>query len=189
LFRLVQEVVMRLHKTTTGVAGALVCLAAGASVAAGATSSGTPAGGAIRIFVQPGQNQGEGKILFTGAVGDYGSSSPAVSSGGKKIGTATLTKGTIRIDLTAISAKVASVNPKVNAATCSASVTESAESPIVGGTGLYASIQGTIKITESFGYLGSTYKTGPHKGKCNTSNSGTTVAQMGIVYGKGTVSF
>jgi hypothetical protein len=147
---------MRLHKTMMAVTGALVCLVAGASVAVGAGSA--PAGGKIRIFVTPGQTQGTGKILFTGAVGDYGSSSPATSSGGKKIGTATLTKGTIKIDLTAIVAKVNSANPKIDAATCSASVTKSAASPIVSGTGLYAGIHGTVKITESFGYLGATYK-------------------------------
>jgi hypothetical protein len=173
----------------TGVSGALVCLVAGASVAAGAGSSGTPAGGPIKLFVQPGANQGQGKILFTGAVGDYGSSSPAVSIGGKKIGTATLTKGTIKIDLTAITAKVDSANPKIDAATCSISVTKSAAGPIVSGTGLYAGIHGTVKITESFGYLGPFYKSGPKKGKCNMSNSARTVDEMGTVYGTGTVSF
>jgi hypothetical protein len=49
--------------------------------------------------------------------------------------------------------------------------------------------EGTIQITESFGFLGSTYKSGPKKGQCNMSNSAPTVAQMGIVYGKGSVSF
>ena len=66
---------MRLGKTTVGVAGLLACLILGASVALGAGSSGTPAGGRIQLFVQPGQAQGNGKILFTGAVGDFGSSS------------------------------------------------------------------------------------------------------------------
>jgi hypothetical protein len=172
-----------------GVAGGLACLVAGASVALATSASKTPAGGAIQIFVQPGQNQGQGKILFTGAVGDYGSSSPAKSSGGKKIGTATLQKGTIQIDLTAISAKVAKTNPPINMATCSAAVNETAPAPVVGGTGLYAGIHGTIQITESFGYLGSMYKSGPKKGQCNMSNNAPTVAEMGIVYGSGSVSF
>ena len=179
---------MRLRKTVIGVSGALVCLVAGASVAAGAGSSGTPAGGPIRIFVMPGQTQGHGKILFTGAVGDYGSGQPS-SAGGKKFTTAVLTKGTIKLDLTAITAKVDSANGKIDAATCSASVTKSAASPIVSGTGLYAGIHGTVKITESFGYLGSFYKSGPKKGKCNMSNSAPTVDTMSNVYGTGTVSF
>src|ERR1700734_2982841 len=97
---------MRLHKTMIGVAGALTCLVAGASVALATGSSKAPAGGPVQIIVQPGNGQGEGKILFTGAVGDYGTSSPTSGSGGKKIGRATLKKGTIEIDLTAILAKV-----------------------------------------------------------------------------------
>jgi hypothetical protein len=189
VWRLVEEVVLRLGKTIVGVAGLLACLILGASVALGAGSSGTPAGGRIQLFVQPGKAQGNGKVLFTGAVGDYGSSSRTISSGGKKFATANLKKGTITIDLTAISAKVDKANPTVNAATCSGSLTETAAAPVVSGTGLYTGIHGTIRITESFGFLGSTYKSGPKKGQCNMSNSARTLAQMGTVYGSGTVSF
>jgi hypothetical protein len=180
---------MRVARTMLGVAGALACVVAGASVALGAGSSKTPAGGPIQIFVTPGQGQGSGKILFTGAVGDYGSSSPATGSGGKKFGTATLKKGTIKIDLTAITAKVDKANPTVNAATCSVSLAETAAAPVVSGTGLYAGIHGTIQLTESFGFIGSTYKSGSKKGQCNMSNSAPTVAEMANVYGRGNVSF
>ncbi|MGA2010342.1 MAG: hypothetical protein ABSH51_07390 [Solirubrobacteraceae bacterium] len=180
---------MRVARTVVGVAGTLVCVVAGASVALGASASKTPAGGPIQIFVLPGQGQGTGKILFTGAVGDYGSSSPAASSGGKTFGTATLKKGTIKIDLTAVTAKVDKANPTIDAATCSGSLTETAASPVVSGTGLYAGIHGSIQLTESFGFLGATYKSGAKKGKCNMSSNAPTVAEMGTVYGKGTVSF
>jgi hypothetical protein len=189
VWRLVEEVVLRLGKTIVGAAGLLACLILGASVALGAGSSGTPAGGRIQLFVQPGNGQGNGKVLFTGAVGDYGSSSPTIGSGGKKFGTATLKKGTITIDLTAITAKVDKANPTINASTCSLAITETAAAPVVSGTGLYAGIHGTIRITESFGFIGSTYKSGPKKGKCNMSNNAPTVAEMGTVYGSGTVSF
>jgi hypothetical protein len=170
-----------------GFAGTLACVVAGASVALGAGSSNPPAGGPIHIFIQPGSSQGKGKILFTGAVGDYGSSSPTTGSGGKKFGTATLKKGTIKIDLTAIRAKVDKANPTFNAATCSASYSETAAAPVVSGTGLYAGIHGTIQITESFGVIGSTYKSGSKKGQCN--NSATLIAAMVTVYGSGSVSF
>jgi hypothetical protein len=181
---------MRIHRRTIGVAGALVCLATGASVALAAGSSKTPAGGSIQLFVQPGQNQGGGKILFTGAVGDYGSSSPTKESGGgKAFGMATLKKGTIKIDLSAITAKLNKANPAINAATCSGSITETAPAPVLSGTGLYAGIHGTIQITEAFGFLGSTYTSGAKKGQCNMSNSAPTLAQMGTVYGSGSVSF
>jgi hypothetical protein len=180
---------MRLPKTTIAVAGTLACLIAGASVALGAGSSKTPSGGAVQVIVQPGASQGQGKILFTGAVGDYGSSSPTISSGGKKVGIATLKKGTIKIDLTALAAKVDSANPTIDATTCSGWLTETGTAPVLSGTGLYAGIHGTLQITETFGFIGSTYKSGSKKGKCNMSNSAPTVAEMGTVYGSGTVSF
>jgi hypothetical protein len=180
---------MRPTNTAIGVVGAMVCLIAGASAALAAGSTKAPAGGAVQILVQPGQNQGGGKIIFTGAVGDYGSSSPTMSSGDKKFGMATLKKGTIKIDLTAIAAKVDRANPAINSATCSAYVTETAAAPVVSGTGLYAGIHGTLQITESFAFLGSTYKSGAKKGQCNMSNSAPTLAEMGTVYGSGTVSF
>ena len=65
----------------------------------------------------------------------------------------------------------------------------SAATPIISGTGLYAGIHGTVKITESFGFIGATYKSGAKKGQCNMSNSASTVAQLATVYGSGTISF
>jgi len=179
---------MRLGKTAAGVAGLLACGIVGASAALGAGSSQTPAGGRIQLFVQPAQKQGNGKVLITGAVGDYGTSHSVITHG-KKIATATLKKGTIKLDITAVGKKANSSPPTVDAATCSASATVSAPAPIVGGTGLYAGIHGTVTITESFGFIGSTYKSGPKQGQCNMSNSGTTLAQMVIVYGSGKVNF
>jgi hypothetical protein len=180
---------MRLPRTTIAVVGALACLIAGASVALGAGSSKTPASGPIQIIVQPGLGQGDGKILITGAVGDYGSSSPTVSSAGKKFATATLKKGTIKLDLTAVTAKLDGANPAIVKATCSGFVTETAATPVVSGTGLYAGIHGTVQLTETFGFLGSPYESGPKKGQCNMTDSAPTLAQMGTVYGSGAVSF
>jgi hypothetical protein len=180
---------MRLSRTTIAVAGTFACLIGGASVALAAGASKTPAGGPIQMLVQPGLNQGEGKVLFTGAVGDYGSSSRTTSSGDKKFATANLKKGTIKIDLTAVAGKVDSANPAINMETCSGFVTETAPSPIVSGTGLYAGIHGTVQITETFEFLGSDYTSGAKKGQCNMSNSAPTLDQMGTVYGSGTVSF
>jgi len=73
--------------------------------------------------------------------------------------------------------------------TCSGSLSVSAPVAIVGGTGLYARISGTATITESFGFIGPRYKTGPKKGQCNLSSSAQPIAQMGNVHGTGTVSF
>ena len=65
----------------------------------------------------------------------------------------------------------------------------SAAAPIIGGTGLYAGIHGTLTITESFGFVGSTYKSGAKKGQCNNSNSGVTLDELAAVHGTGTVNF
>jgi hypothetical protein len=180
---------MGLGKTTVGVGGLLACLIVGGSVALAASSSATPAGGRIQVFVQPGNGQGNGKVLFTGAVGDYGSSHPVSGSGGKKLALTTLKKGTITVDLTAINKKSSNGTPTINAATCSGALTVSAPVPVVSGTGLYKGIHGSVKLTETYGFIGSTYKSGPKKGQCNMSNSSATVAQMATVYGSGSVSF
>ena len=58
------------------------------------------------------------------------------------------------------------------------------------GTGLYKGISGTLMVTETFAAYGPFYKTGAHKGQCNTSNNNATpLAQYGSVQGVGTVKF
>jgi hypothetical protein len=50
-------------------------------------------------------------------------------------------------------------------------------------------LSGTATITESFGFIGPRYKTGPKQGQCNLSRSAQPIAQTGNVHGTGTVSF
>ena len=88
---------------------------------AGRGITSAPAGGPIHVFVQPGNGQGNGKILITGAIGDYGATHKASGGGGKTYATATLKKGTITFDLTiAITAKANHGTPTFDKATCSA---------------------------------------------------------------------
>ena len=54
--------------------------------------------------------------------------------------------------------------------------------------GVPAGISGTATITESFGFIGPRYNTGPKKGQCNLSRSAQPIAQMGV-HGAGAVSF
>ncbi len=122
-------------------AGVVCGLAATAGAVAAAAA--TPAGGHIHVFVTPGNGQGNGQILITGAIGDFGTTHK-VAQGGKTYGKATLRQGTMEFDLSAINAKANSVNPPVNQRTCSASFSVTAPVPIVNGTGLYANISGTI---------------------------------------------
>ena len=178
---------MRLTRSIYGVVGVLVCLGVGSSVALGAGSSGA-AGGPIHIFVQPGHGQGNGKIVITGAIGDYGVTRQVRGGGGKRLATAKLRKGTVTFDLTAINDKLNSTTPTFDKATCSASISASAPVPVVRGTGRYAGIHGSVRLTESFGFVGSRHKSGPKKGQCNLSHSAP-AAQLGEVYGSGTIGF
>lgn len=81
------------------------------------------------------------------------------------------------------------MSPKVDAATCSAAFSVSAPVAILSGTCSYKGAHGTVKLTESFGFIGPRYTTGPKKGQCNLSNSAQPIGQMGNVHGAGTVSF
>ena len=74
---------MGLGKTTVGVGGATRLPDRRCVGRAGSEFVSNTGGGQIQVFVQPGNGQGNGKVLFTGAVGDYGSSHPVTSSGGR----------------------------------------------------------------------------------------------------------
>ncbi len=148
-----------------------------------------PKGGAIQIIVQPGDQQGAGKIIVTGAIGDHGTTSPSKTKGNTKYGVATLTEGSFKVDLTAISKKVNSANPAPNSATCSAEISETAPAAISNGTGAYKGVQGSVNLTETFGFIAPRFTTGKKKGQCNWSNNAMPVAQMGTVYGTGSVTF
>jgi len=178
---------VRRRTAAIGIAGVLCCLIGGASALA-ATASTTPVGGAIHLFVTPGNGQGNGTILITGAIGDFGTTH-SFQVHGKTYSEATLQHGKIEFNLTEVAAKTNSASPKIDAATCSGSLSVSAPVPVVNGTGLYQGVSGAVKITESFGFIGPRYATGPKKGKCNLSSNAQPVAQMGNVHGAGTVSF
>ncbi len=170
------------------IAGACGVVCVGMAAPALAASE-KPAGGPIQFIVQPGNEQGRGKIIVTGVIGDYGTTSPSKHGGHTVYGIATLKKGTFDVDLTKIEKKVNSANPPFNRSTCSAELSATAPAKIFKGTGLYKGISGSVKLTEAFGFIGPRYTNGPKKGQCNFSNSAKPVAQMGTVYGKGTVRF
>jgi hypothetical protein len=171
-----------------GTAIGLCCVVVGGGTALAASGSGTPKGGQIQLFVQPGQHQGSGTIVITGAIGDYGTTK-GFTAHGKRYSFVRLQQGTLVVDLTKIATLVNNTTPTTDVATCSASITETAPALIVSGTGLYQGARGTITITESIGFIGSRYATGPKKGQCNNSNTSTTAAELASVHGVGSVSF
>jgi hypothetical protein len=106
------------------------------------------------------------------------------------IGKAILHKGTFEVNLKAIGKKLNNAKPTIaNTTTCSFVFSATAPVTLFNGTGAYKNIKGTLMLTETFAGYGPFYKTGKHKGKCNTSNNATPIAQWGSVTGVGTVKF
>ena len=176
------------------VAVALGGLGAGSATLAFAASSSPPAAGAVRVVVQPTANGG-GKILITGAVGDYGSVQSTNKDGkpdqNGNYSKLLLSKGTFQVDLTGLGAQINKVARTIrfNTATCSASVTVSAPVKFYAGTGLYKGISGGALISETFSFIQPRYSSGSKKGQCNTTMNTAPVAQLGTAGGSGIVKF
>jgi hypothetical protein len=158
----------------------------GLLMGAGAIGAGMPMGGQVRIFVVPGNGQGNGTIVVAGAIGDYGKTSKEKNG----IGKAFLHNGTFEVNLNAVRKKLNNAKPTIdNTTTCSFVFSATAPVKIFNGTGMYKGISGTLMLTETFAGYGPFYKTGARKGKCNTSNNATPIAQWGSVTGVGAVKF
>jgi hypothetical protein len=155
-------------------------------IGVGANGAGMPKGGLIRIYVVPGNGQGNGTIVVVGAIGDYGKTTKQVGGFGKAL----LHKGTFKVNLNAMSKALNNAKPVLySATTCSGVFSATAPAAISNGTGAYKGISGTLILTETFAGYGPFYTTGAHKGKCNTSPNSNPTAQWGAVTGVGTVKY
>ena len=110
-------------------------LAGAAIVGPAAVAAGTQAGGPIKVFVTN-TSSTKGKILVTGAIGDYGTT-VSVDKNGKadpngNFEKVTLKQGGFWVDATGLNKKLNSAQPQVNTATCSA---------VFGGTGTGQAVQ------------------------------------------------
>lgn len=170
------------------VAGSLAALITASSAAAAST----PAGGAVRVWVTPGSGAVD-KIVITGAIGDYGKAT-SINKDGKvdengdyvKV---VLGKGSFEVNAVTLNKKTGSAPPTFNAGTCSYSFEGSGPVTLFNGSGVYAGVSGTLKITEAFAGVGPLYKRGAKKGQCNMSNSAQPVAQYSSITGTGAVKF
>ncbi|MBA3842238.1 MAG: hypothetical protein H0X39_06415 [Actinobacteria bacterium] len=159
--------------------------------AAFATPSATKS---VQIWVTPDKGDTPyGKVLFTGAIGDYGKTintdkNGKVDSNGDYV-KVVLKKGTFVVDATAIAKRFAHLAPKVDSSTCSAiiSVTH-VPITISGGTGSYAAIAGKGNLNFVFAGLATRYKAGAKKGQCNLSGNGPTTASFSTITGSMSVS-
>lgn len=147
-----------------------------------------PAGGAVKVFGVPGT--GTSPVLFTGAIGDYGktvrqNATGVASKNGNYI-KFNLKRGTFVGNGTALFAKLNNATPAFNNATCSGAFTASGRVTLGTGTGTYAGISGSLKVSVTFAFVGPRFKSGKHKGQCN--GNANPLAQIGTIAGGGTVS-
>jgi hypothetical protein len=169
--------------------GALALAVGSASLAAAATARAQ--GGAIQIWITPNPaGTGGGKILITGAIGDYGVGQNVDASGMpdrkgtyKKL---ILKSGTIVINTTKFLTAEHNTNPSsFNKANCSAVVHVSAPTPIVDGTGTYAGISGMLDLSADDAVI---FPKTP-KGVCNMSNNANPLSFYLTVSGTGTMTY
>ncbi len=181
---------MRFLGATTTIVILAVVLGGGSAL--GSARATMPAGGPVYIHATGG-NGPAGSIVITGAIGDYGKTL-SIDRNGKTDSNGnyvriTLQHGTFEVDSTTLNAKTNHARPSVDRATCSFRFTGTGPVTLFNGTGLYKGIKGKVMITISFGGIGPFYKSGPHKGQCNMSDSAPLLAQYGSISGPGTVAF
>ena len=177
------------------VMAAVVCggLLGGAATAASAAASGT-----VKVFVTPNNTttpKHPGKVMLTGAIGDYGTVISATAAGKP---TATkkkktpyrllrLKKGTILVNISTFQSKLTGAfsSPSgFNSTTCSQSIDVSGAVSVVSGTGAYAGITGSLVMTGQF--AGITRRT--KSGACTTKTTTPAAATYSSIIGSGTVT-
>lgn len=167
------------------------------SVLAGGMISGvagaqTPISGQTQMWAAL-TSGGAFKVIFTGAIGDHGTSEGATANGKptKKQNPGyrlfILKKGTIFFNTQKIDAAESnnSTPPTtLNNTTCSATFVVTEPATAISGTKAYVGITGTLNVTISYAVaLPLT------KGKCNLNSNASSGAEIGLVTGTGTVSY
>ena len=174
---------MRVGKLATAV-GATACLFGAGSAALAASH---PKGGKIRVFVTN-TSPTKGKILITGAIGDYGTTISADANGKVDPNGAfekvKLKHGGFMVDATALNKKLNHLKPTLNRTSCSVVFGASGPVTLGAGTGAYAGISGKVRITVTFaGILPKTAK------GCDLRPNAPTHGQYQSITGNGRVSF
>jgi hypothetical protein len=176
---------MRVGKLAAVVGVTACALGAGSVALAAATPAATPQGGKIRVFVTN-TSDTNGKILITGAIGDYGTTvsedangKPDPNGNFEKV---TLKQGGFIVNGTALNKKLDHAKPTTNKANCSFSFTGTGPTTIGDGTGAYAGIFGKVAITVTFAQISAKTAKG-----CSMKGNG--LAGYQSITGTGSVSF
>jgi hypothetical protein len=165
---------------------AVVAVVGGLLVAVSGAFAAGSTGGSVRMFGIP--KGAGGAFMFTGAIGDYGSTQRETASGAPNANgdfvKFTLKHGTFIADATGFFHALNTAKFSFNKTTCSVAGDASGPASLSDGTGSYAGISGTLRVTGTFAELGPRLK----NGKCNPSQNAKPVAQFNAVTGSGHVS-
>ena len=130
-----------------------------------------------------------GNFMFTGAIGDYGTTqrmnangSPNPNGGFVKFN---LKHGTFVADATRFFNALNHAKFSFDKTSSSAAGGASGPVTLSGGTGQYAHISGTLRVTGTFAEVGPRLE----NGKCNPSQNAKPLAQFNVVTASGHVSF
>ncbi len=176
---------------------ALILAAAAGLTAEPATAATMMTTGTVQVWVTPNTsnvNSAVDKIILTGVIGDYGTSTNinkngTVNSNGNYAKVA-LQHGGFEVNLTTLNKLTNNAPPLMsNATNCSVVFGGVGPVTLFDGTGAYAGITGAIQITQKFAAIGAKYTSGPKKGQCNMSNNAAPLAFSGTIAGTGKVSF
>jgi hypothetical protein len=171
--------------------GAAALAALSCATAAGASTR--TSGGPMQVWAILGSGP-VAKILFTGVIGDYGTAT-TIDKNGKVDQNGDyvrikLTKGSFEVNSVALNKKLAKAPPQfVSKSNCSVVFGGSGAVTLFDGSGAYAGISGTLRITETFAGIGRRYTSGPKKGQCEQGENTQPLAFYGTVHGSGTVKF
>lgn len=157
-------------------------------------TSGAATGGPVKLYVTPSATTSPkhpGKVLFTGAIGDYGTA-VSVNAAGKPTQNGTyrlarLKKGTILVDITTFqkALQAAFTSPSTYDPTnCSVSVSVTAPVSVVKGSGAYDGITGSLTLTGVFADISPRTK----GGACTTKTATEPLATYQSIAGSGTIT-
>lgn len=180
-------------RRTGAIVGATL-VACGMLGSVGATTAGASASGTVKVFVTPNQitsAKHPGKVLLTGAIGDYGTV-VSVNAAGKPTRKATyrllkLHDGTIVVNIATFQHTLdeAFTGPTtLNKTTCSLAASASGAITIVRGTGSYAGITGSFTMTADVAGIAPRTKSG----SCTLKTTSEPLATFTMITGTGSVN-
>jgi hypothetical protein len=169
---------------------AVVGGALGVGGAASAAASASPNHGTVHVWVTPGHGAVD-QILLTGVIGDHGTATSmdkngTVDKNGKYVKVA-LSRGGFEVDAAALNQKLAKLAPKVDSASCTLWASGSGNVTLGDGTGAYAGISGTVKLSTNFAAVFPRYTSGAKRGRCDMKGAPTASFQ-GVLIGSGHIT-